>query len=396
MAPARFSICPSPGPWWSWSIGRIVAVAGDVAGKPGPPFPLASPAPVRYGARIGAMVVYLSHYQLLPEDRLAELMADMFAVALVPATVARMGRSRARRFEGVVEVIRDLVKSAPVKHMDETGLRVGGRTQWLHVASSAGLTFYRVSAGRGSLLDGVAGIVVHDHWKPYFTMQGVDHALCNAHHLRELQALIEIEKEGWARKMRRLLRRACHAAKPRPGAGRGAATEPRRRLPTMVGRHHGRGHPLSRGPAPLGPAPAEGQAKRRGRKPRRTGHNLLLRLQARKEDALRFLANLAVPFTNNQAEQDVRMAKLKQKISGGFRSEQGGERLRDHPRLHLDRQKTGLEHHSRAHGKSRNPDRSSPRRLIGPDLPGQLQYILELYLLVNFEQLGSGLITATR
>ena len=74
---------------------------------------------------------------------------------------------------------------------------------------------------------------------------------------------------------------------------------------------------------PLGPAPAEGQAKRRGRKPRRTGHNLLLRLQARKEDALRFLANLAVPFTNNQAEQDVRMAKLKQKISGGFRSEQG-------------------------------------------------------------------------
>ena len=103
------------------------------------------------------MVVYLSHYQLLPEDRLAELMADLFAVALVPATVARMGRSRARRFEGVVEVIRDLVKSAPVKHMDETGLRVGGRTQWLHVASSAGLTFYRVSAGRGSLLDGVAG-----------------------------------------------------------------------------------------------------------------------------------------------------------------------------------------------------------------------------------------------
>ena len=74
------------------------------------------------------MVVYLSHYQLLPEDRLAELMADLFAVALVPATVARMGRSRARRFEGVVEVIRDLVKSAPVKHMDETGLRVGGRT----------------------------------------------------------------------------------------------------------------------------------------------------------------------------------------------------------------------------------------------------------------------------
>ena len=286
-------------------------------------FPAGVTGPVRYGARIGAMVVYLSHYQLLPEDRLAELMADLFAVALVPATVARMGRSRARRFEGVVEVIRDLVKSAPVKHMDETGLRVGGRTQWLHVVSSAGLTFYRVSAGRGSLLDGVAGIVVHDHWKPYFTMQGVDHALCNAHHLRELQALIEIEKEGWARKMQRLLRRACHAANL--ARERGVALQPSlvegfRRWWDAITAEGIRFHEAQ---PPLGPAPAEGQAKRRGRKPRRTGHNLLLRLQARKEDALRFLANLAVPFTNNQAEQDVRMAKLKQKISGGFRSEQG-------------------------------------------------------------------------
>ena len=186
-----------------------------------------------------------------------------------------------------------------------------------------GLTFYRVSAGRGSLLDGVAGIVVHDHWKPYFTMQGVDHALCNAHHLRELQALIEIEKEGWARKMQRLLRRACHAANL--ARERGVALQPSlvegfRRWWDAITAEGIRFHEAQ---PPLGPAPAEGQAKRRGRKPRRTGHNLLLRLQARKEDALRFLANLAVPFTNNQAEQVVRMAKLKQKISGGFRSEQG-------------------------------------------------------------------------
>ena len=272
------------------------------------------------------MVVYLSHYQLLPEDRLAELMADLFAVALVPATVARMGRSRARRFEGVVEVIRDLVKSAPVKHMDETGLRVGGRTQWLHVASSAGLTFYRVSAGRGSLLDGVAGIVVHDHWKPYFTMQGVDHALCNAHHLRELQALIEIEKEGWARKMQ--CRSGCSAVpatrQTSPGSGAWRCNRASSKASDDGGTpSRPRASAFHEAQPPLGPAPAEGQAKRRGRKPRRTGHNLLLRLQARKEDALRFLANLAVPFTNNQAEQDVRMAKLKQKISGGFRSEQG-------------------------------------------------------------------------
>ena len=95
--------------------------------------------------------------------------------------------------------------------MDETGFRIGGKTQWLHIASTVWLTFYRVSAKRGSLLAKVTGIVVHDHWKPYYTMTGVLHALCNAHHLRELKALVEIEKEDWARKMQRLLRRACHA-----------------------------------------------------------------------------------------------------------------------------------------------------------------------------------------
>ena len=89
---------------------------------------------------------------------------------------------------------------------------LAAESQWLHIASTALLTFYRVCAKRGSLLMNVAGIVVHDHWKPYYTMPGVLHALCNAHHLRELKALVEIEKEDWARKMQRVLRRACHAA----------------------------------------------------------------------------------------------------------------------------------------------------------------------------------------
>jgi transposase len=106
--------------------------------------------------------------------------------------------------------VHDHVAAAPVKHMDETGCRSGGKTQWLHIASTMLLTFYRVSAKRGSLLANVAGIVVHDHWHPYYTLQGVLNALCNAHHLRELKALVEIEKEDWARRMQRLLRRACH------------------------------------------------------------------------------------------------------------------------------------------------------------------------------------------
>ena len=116
------------------------------------PFPDGVNAPVQYGARIAAFVVYLLHYQLLPEDRLVELMADLFGVKLAAATIARMSRTCAERLRGFAETLRDLVAGAPVKHMDETGFRIGGKTQWLHVASTALLTFYRVCAKRGSLL----------------------------------------------------------------------------------------------------------------------------------------------------------------------------------------------------------------------------------------------------
>src|SRR5487761_2132866 len=180
--------------------------------QPRAAFPEGVTAPVQYGKRISAFVLYLLHYQLLPEKRLAALMADFFGINLVTATIARISQDCAERFQGFTDAVRDRVAAAPVKHMDETGFRIGGKTQWLHIASTIWLTFYRVSPKRGSLLENVLGVVVHDHWKPYYTLNGVLHALCNAHHLRELQALVEIEKEDWARKMQRLLRRACHAA----------------------------------------------------------------------------------------------------------------------------------------------------------------------------------------
>ena len=286
-------------------------------------FPEGIAAPVQYGTRIAAFVLYLLHYQLLPEKRLAELMADLFGVHLVTATIARISQDCAQRFQGFADAVRDGVAAAPVKHMDETGLRIGGKTQWLHIASTILLTFYRISQRRGSLLAQVTGVVVHDHWKPYYTMQGVLHALCNAHHLRELKALIEIEKEDWARQMQRLLRRACHAANL--ARERGIHLKPRlvecfeRRYDAIVSEglaFHEAGPPLARAATKAG-------GKRRGRLPRRTGHNLLLRFQTRKEDTLRFLHDPSVPFTNNQAERDGRMMKLRQKISGGFRSIQG-------------------------------------------------------------------------
>jgi transposase len=286
-------------------------------------FPDGVNAPVQYGIRIQSFVIYLLHHQLLPEDRLAELMADLFGVKLAAATIARMSRTCAERLRGFTEAVRDLVAGAPVKHMDETGFRIAGKTQWLHVASTALLTFYRVCAKRGSLLANVAGIVVHDHWKPYYTMQGVLHALCNAHHLRELKALVEIEKEDWARKMQRLLRRACHAANL--ARERSVALKPlliagfERRYDAILAE----GLVFHEAQAPLTQNTTTAGCKRRGRVPRRTGHNLLLRLATRKHDTLRFLHDPAVPFTNNQAERDGRMMKLRQKISGGFRSFEG-------------------------------------------------------------------------
>jgi transposase len=284
-------------------------------------FPDGVTAPVQYGPRIAAFVLYLLHDQLLPEKRLAMLMADLFGVTLVAATIARISRDCAKRYGGFVDAVRDLVAAAALKHLDETGFRIGGKTQWLHIASTIRLTFYRVSPKRGSLLANVSGIVVHDHWKPYYTMTGVLHALCNAHHLRELKALVEIEKEDWARRMQRLLRRACHATNR--ARERGVPLKPgliavfERCYDTILAdglAFHDAQPCLVR---------AVGTGKRRGRPPRRVGHNLLLRLSSRKQDVLRFLTDPLVPFSNNLAERDGRMMKLRQKISGGFRSMEG-------------------------------------------------------------------------
>lgn len=286
-------------------------------------FPEGVNAPVQYGARITAFAIYLLHYQLLPEGRLVKLMADLFGVRLAAATVAGMSRACAERLGDFVQMVRVSVASAPVKHMDETGFRIGARTQWLHVASTALLTFYRTCSRRGSLLARVAGVVVHDHWKPYYTMPDVSHALCNAHHLRELKALVDIEREDWARRMQALLRRACHAA----NLARERDKPLKPKLIAMIEHRYdailAQGLAFHEAQPPLTRAPARTGRKPGGQMPRRTGHNLIARLIARRQDALRFLHDLAVPFSNNQAEGDIRMMKLRQKISGGFRSELG-------------------------------------------------------------------------
>lgn len=294
-------------------------VVPDAASEPRRGFRPASRPRLQYGPRISAVAVYLLHGQFVPEDRVAEVMRDLFGVSLVAATIAQMSRTCADRLRGLVQAVCDHVAAAKVKHLDETGFRIGGQTRWLHVASTAMLTMYRVCDRRGLVWDNVTGIAVHDHWKPYYTMTGVRHALCNAHHLRELKALIEIDKEDWARQMQLLLRRACHAANL--ANARGVRLKPR-----LIARIERRYDAIvAAGLAFHMNLPRLLRAQRRGWKPRRPGHNLLTRLQLRRDDVLRFLHDPDVPFTNNQAERDIRMMKLRQKISGGFRSHAGAE-----------------------------------------------------------------------
>ena len=283
-------------------------------------FPAGVNAPAQYGPRIAATAVYLQHAHFLPEDRLAQVLQDLFGAPLCAATLAAMSRQAAQRWQGFTERVRDLIGSkARVKHLDEIGFRIGGRTQGLHVMCTPRLTFYRASPGRGDMFAGVSGCLVHDHWQPYFTLAGVLHGACNAHHLRELQALVEIEQEDWARWMQQLLRRAHRAV----GIAREKGIPLPRSLVERIGRRYDRlleqALALHAAQPPLRlPKPG-----RRGRKKRRPGHNLALRLRDRKESALRFLTDFEVPFTNNLAERDLRMMKLRMKISGCFRSAQG-------------------------------------------------------------------------
>jgi len=283
---------------------------------------------VQHGPRLRAAAVYLNVQQLIPEDRVCEAMADLFAaVRLCPASVVAWTAKAAAAQAPVVAHIAACIVAARVRHLDETGFRVGGKTRWLHSASTAAYTQYRIGERRGDVpRTMVGGIIVHDHFKPYYTLGGVEHALCNAHHLRELRALIEIEKEPWAGAMSAVLRaantliRQTKAADITNAAAAALADADKRRIPADYDAALAIGFALHEGQAPLARTPGA-----RGRPPRRIGHNLLLRLRDRRADVLRFCDDFDVPFTNNQAEQDIRMMKLRMKISGGFRAIAGTE-----------------------------------------------------------------------
>ena len=248
-------------------------------------FPAGVAAPAQYGERVRAAAIYLNVHQLIPEDRVAEAMHDLFgALRLCPDSVANWVRGKAAALAPAAAQIAVLAAAAPVRCLDETGFRVAGKGQWLHTVAAETLTHYRVSAKRGEMPEGLTGgVAVHDGFKSYSGLTDVRHALCNAHHLRELKALIEIDREPWAAPMRDLLLEANSAVEQAREEGATSLAPPV--LEGFLARYWEAiraGLAYHRSLPPL-------ERRARGRTKRRPGHNLLERLKtykARSNDTL--------------------------------------------------------------------------------------------------------------
>ncbi len=225
------------------------------------------------------------------------------------------------------------ILASDLKHLDETGLRVLSKIRWLHVASNDEATYYHVSEKRTSLLSGLKGIVVHDHWKPYFQIPDVHHSLCNAHHLRELNARID-NGERWAHQMKRWMVAALNMKYEYGEKGIPEAKQNRllKIYDDIVARGLKYHESLTELPR---------KNKRRGKRAKRKEHNLLLRLKKFRDACTRFITAWHIPFTNNLAEQDLRMMKVQQKISGCFRSWDGARIFARHRALMSTARKQG-------------------------------------------------------
>jgi transposase len=288
-------------------------------------FPEGVTQPVQYGPRLKAQAVYLTVYQLLPLARACELLEAVYGHAPSEACLLDAQQELAEQVEpSLAEVKRQLIE-AEVTHFDESGLRVEGRLHWLHVAGTEHLTYYAVHAKRGGealqaigILPGLRGWAVHDGWSPYLTFDECPHALCNAHHLRELLFIVERYQQSWAQDLSTLLldiKAEVESAPPQWMA-----------LPPDRLAHYQQCYQetLQRGfeanpPSPLPPT------KRRGRTSQPPPKNLLDRLDKYQTQVLAFMYDFRVPFDNNLAERDIRMVKVRQKVSGAFRTTAGAD-----------------------------------------------------------------------
>ncbi len=273
-----------------------------------------------YGPRVRALGCYLLVAQHLPVERAARLLGDVLGVPVAAGTLAGLVSEAAEGLQlpgGFVDAVGEHLRHAAVANFDETGARVAGRLHWVHSASTPALTWQIVHPKRGldamdaaGILPGFAGVAVHDGWAPYWHYQ-VEHALCGAHLLRELDAVADQPRQGWAAGMRELLTDATAVTdQARAGGAAQVDDQTRDRLHARYQRLLDDGYAAN---------PPRG-ARRRQRSP---AARLLGRLDSHRAEVLRFLEDLRVPFTNNQAERDIRMVKLQQKISGCWRTLRG-------------------------------------------------------------------------
>lgn len=279
-------------------------------------FPSGVEAPVQYGPHFRGFALYFFNEQILPFDRLRKTCLDLFGQPLSLGTLTSIN---ARAYEALAPVETSIIQgliAAPALHADESGLRVAGKLHWLHVASTAFLTFFGVHGHRGTEAMDALGVLphfrswlIHDFWKPYLKYDAL-HALCNQHLLRELKFLFEQCGELWADQLSRFLLKWNSDPRARDALEEDVFEEAHRQYQRIV--RKGRvDHPRR--------LPGQGRTKQD------KATNLLDRLEDYDLCILAFLLDPNVPFTNNQGEQDIRMIKVKQKISGCFRTLEGAQ-----------------------------------------------------------------------
>ena len=290
-------------------------------------FPPDVTQPTQYGPRIKSQATYFNTYQFIPLARTSEMFGDLYGHSLSEDTISH---ANGRIEEGVApatEVIRQQLCDSDVVHCDETGLRAVGKLHWVHVASTPTLTHYTFHPKRGSeaMIDGgilpqLAGTAVHDFWKSYFKVHQGAHALCNAHHLRDLIFIHERYQQDWADEMIDLLleiKEAVDQARP---------TQDHLPADLLADFERCYAEILERGFA-ANPPPDPPPEKKRGRRKQSPPKNFLDRLRDYQKEVLAFMYDFRVPFDNNQGERDLRMIKVKQKISGAFRTVAGAEQF---------------------------------------------------------------------
>ena len=289
-------------------------------------FPAAVRAPVSYGPRVHALVVYLLARQHLPVERTAEAMADLFGVRLSTGTVDAMYQRAGDRLRTFIAALALWLGTLPVLHADETTDRIGTTTCWMHVLSTGAFTLIHASVTRGraaidevGVLPNYQGVIVHDRLAMYFALKRAKHGICGAHLLRDLAAGAEVRaQQDWSTALAELLveiNSACHRAREQGHAAL---------APTHQRAFAARYDELVAAGIAANPDPASGRKRNRLEA---GSYNLAVAFRNRRSDILRFMRNLDVAFTNNQAERDLRPVKLHRKISSCFRSKAGAERF---------------------------------------------------------------------